>query len=148
MTALSLTNENVTGLVADVLETMCFTRAEAVACVSPSALLCARVRFRGPFSGMFWMWVSQEAGPVLAADFLGVNRSGVSEAHCAVLQLSKMLCGAIVSNFESDCSFDLAEPELTDPRNGPALASRRHFSIDGGEVTIALAVDGCSNGGD
>ena len=137
------------GAVTGVLETMFF--AEAGIAEAPSGLpaLAAALSFRGRPSGEMTVCVSTAALRPLAAGFLGEDESDITETQAAevICEIANMLCGSVVSQLESEKSFDLASPHLI-PAGSSGLESHpghqtttQTFAIQNGTLTVVLRME-------
>ena len=108
----------VSGVTADVLETMFFAEAVAAGCSHAwlADALSARIRFAGSHSGEMRLAISSGAADSLAAGFLGIEALELTEAlrDQVLLELTNILCGALASHLWPDSKLALNSPERTD----------------------------------
>src|SRR5581483_2469259 len=108
--------EPATGIVTEVLETMFFAEAVSADCDGHEWLASAvsdRIGFDGSYSGEMRLSVSLEAASALAAAFLGIEPLETTELLRAqvILELTNILCGAILSRLCPESKLALAPPE-------------------------------------
>ncbi len=137
------------GAVTGVLETMFF--AEAISAGAPEGLpaLAAALSFRGRPSGEMTVCVSTAALRPLAAGFLGEDEANITETQAAevICEIANMLCGSVVSQLESEKSFDLASPRLIPAHHSGLESQTGHqttsqtFAIQSGTLTVALRME-------
>lgn len=135
--------------VSSVLETMFFTAPIDFADGdAESDAVESRVSFRGRPSGVFHLRVSASGARLLAAGFLGQDEDDLSEAQTVqvVCELANMLCGASLSQIESDQIFDLGAPEPVPPGTlleacQDSTAARQSFELESGILTVALHLE-------
>lgn len=134
--------ELLTEAVQTVLETMFFTEPLGMA-PAPDAGLTASVAFHGQPSGELAVSISEGAVRPLAASFLGEDENDITDAQIeqVVCEIANMLCGSVVSRFESDTAFALAPPELL-PADWPWPRSSQTFALENGTLSVALHVAG------
>jgi CheY-specific phosphatase CheX len=100
-----------------VLETMFFATPDTVS-MDPQRpageLIAVSLTFQGSPSGRFQLIVSDLAARTLAANFIGCDDAMSllpGQVTGVMGELANMMCGAVVSEAESDVSFDLDAPE-------------------------------------
>jgi len=138
--------------VGEVLETMFFTEAEPVDAFPPSQgeiqpSIAVVMHFRGMPSGQFWLWLGADTAAALGAGFLGLDPDEVSagEREEITAELANMICGAVVSRFESEAAIELSAPvvvardidfdRIPMPRD-PALVQR--YQLQEGRMAVAF----------
>jgi hypothetical protein len=106
----------------------------------------AEVRFRGEHNGEFRLEIDIVAARPAAADFLGVDVSELTadQVDEVVLELSNMVCGAVLSRVESGSLFRLDKPRMVEA--GGALPSEgEHSSFEaqagGGRLGVKLRME-------
>jgi CheY-specific phosphatase CheX len=132
----------------EVLETMFFTGvAEDNIEEDAASLICAELTFHGQPSGRFGVRVPPRTGRLIAASFLGLDESEVSERQVAdvVCELTNMFCGSVLSRVEAGARFELMHPEIDttnfDWRQLPNAIGCT-FGIEEGTVTIWMTLEG------
>lgn len=128
--------------VPEVLETMFFAMAiENEQAQTSDEAVSVRVLFRGAPSGEFGLRADPGLLATLGAAFLGkfddepLTPAEVSQTAC---ELANMVCGSVLSEAESDCGFDLDEPQIDAHAfgDGPPDCEMR-FELDtGGAMEI------------
>jgi CheY-specific phosphatase CheX len=99
------------------LETMFFTMPDQVSAEThrpAGALIVARMTFQGSPPGRFGIVVSETVARMLAANFIGaedVARLLPAQVAGVIGELTNMICGAMLSELESNANFDLGAPE-------------------------------------
>ena len=136
------------------LETMFFTTPEAVSTElqRPSGeLIAASLSFQGAPPGRFGILVSAPAARRMAANFLGSDeeaRLPPAQVSGIVGELANMICGAMLSELESDANFDISEPATAyagasepgpDFLSGSPVAVR--FELPGGAMVLSFAFE-------
>jgi CheY-specific phosphatase CheX len=115
------------------------------------SLIAASLSFQGAPPGRFRILVSESLARTLAANFLGSD----DEAHLlpaqvagVVGELANIVCGAVLSELETNANFDLSVPESIhrgagDP--GPDFTAGSpsvcRFEMDGGALVIFLTFE-------
>ncbi|HEY1758116.1 MAG TPA: chemotaxis protein CheX [Bryobacteraceae bacterium] len=100
-----------------VLETMFFAMPDKVSAdpERPSgALIAASLTFHGTPPGWFGLLLSEGLAKTLAGNFIGCDDAdALSPAEVAgvIAELSNMLCGAALSDLQSQTNFELSTPE-------------------------------------
>ncbi len=128
-----------------VLETMFFTTIMGARREPPGdSALEPRLSFDGNPSGSFGLKLSAGAARAIAANFLGVEED--SELTCAQIgevacELANMICGAMLSQVESDSTFQISHPSLAEPQAVPAGAVERFFDLDNGALGLWVRFD-------
>lgn len=127
---------------AEVMETMFF--AEAVPCGCSHDWLTAavsdRIVFEGSHSGELRLCVSEEAANSLACAFLGVDPPESTEPLRAqvILELTNILCGAIMSRLWPESKLSLTPPEAAANREPFIAALHRCFDLAEGKLALWL----------
>src|SRR5215831_18147279 len=100
------------------LETMFFTTPDSVS-MDPSRpagkLIASSLTFEGAPPGHFGLLISDPVARSLAANFIGCDdgaRLVPVQVAGVIGELCNMMCGAVLSELESDANFDLSSPEL------------------------------------
>jgi hypothetical protein len=131
-----------------VLETMFFAPVFDEA--DPGASLgCPRVvsrlHFHGKPSGDFEVDADPAVARSLAAGFLGIDDSEVTEAQIdeVMAEFCNMTCGSALSSLGRVEYFSLAVPETSRPGEFAPVVDgvRRGFLLDGGTLSVCLRVD-------
>jgi len=128
---------------AEVLETMFFTEAEPAQCEHAwlESAACARARFAGSHIGEMQLGVSEEAVVPIAASFLGLEATELTEGQRGQVleELTNILCGAMLSRIWPQSKLAIAPPELTNWREWPnEQALHRCFVIPEGKLAISI----------
>jgi CheY-specific phosphatase CheX len=113
---------------------------------SPEADLAVKLTFEGSPSGSLTLRVSGTTASQIAADFLGLDESGLSAAQVeeVVCELANMICGSVLSRVESTTTFRLAAPRLlaAEERRLPHVAADRRaahaVAIGNGTLTATV----------
>jgi CheY-specific phosphatase CheX len=131
----------------EVLETMFFTGvAEEDGQEDTVPLLSAQLTFHGNPSGRFGVRMPVPTGRLIAASFLGLDESEISDQQIAdvVCELSNMFCGSVLSRIEAGALFELAHPEIdtqnADWRQLPDVAGYT-FGIEEGTITLWITLE-------
>jgi CheY-specific phosphatase CheX len=127
----------------EVLETMFFTEAELANCEHGWLALapCARIHFEGSHSGEMLLGVSAEAADPIAASFLGLDPTELTDAERGqvIQELSNILCGAMLSHLWPESNLALASPELTAWQDWLEVgALHRCFTLPEGMLAISI----------
>jgi hypothetical protein len=99
--------------VSETLELMCFTGLLGKCGTRPSGdILCASVRFHGDADGMVRLSLSAATACDLTAAFLGLENQEVSSehVHSVAVELTNMICGAMLSYHAENARFHLEQP--------------------------------------
>lgn len=135
--------EDACRVAAEVLETMFFAQAVPAACSHDwlSSAVSDRIAFEGSHSGELRLSVSAEAADSLASAFLGLDPPELTEALRAqvILELTNILCGAIMSHLWPESKLALRPPEIAaakPPDFGSAL--HRCFELPEGKLALWL----------
>ncbi len=143
--------------VKEVLETMFYIFAEPISAVEDLAegrlmldSIHCRLEFEGPGQGWIDIFLAQNLGPRLAANFLGQDEEEVSAdiALDAAKELTNMIAGRFLVLLEPQKSFDLGLPRaetvglvnvapfLSEPNKNIVLQSEE------GALAISLCLEG------
>jgi|SRR5215472_481271 len=138
--------EKVLGSVsAAVLETMFFEEAVESACEHGwlEAAVSARLSFNGSHTGEFQLSVSPQAARAIAAGFLGLDAEELTETQPGqvILELTNILCGAVMSNLWPDSSLALDPPQLAVTQGIQPGFLHRCFQLPDGPVAISIRVE-------
>lgn len=136
----------------DVLERMFFVEVVGDSVPPVSAALPAIeacLPFEGDPPGYFTLAVTTAAARPIAADFLGVDETEVTDqqVEAVVSELANMVCGSLLSQVESTATFRLGAPRILPAQDRPASLSggtRRtvhSVEIAGGVVTASLTTE-------
>jgi CheY-specific phosphatase CheX len=99
--------------VSETLELMCFTGLLGKCASRPSGdVMCASVRFHGDADGMVRLSVPENTALDLTASFLGLDTQEVSadHVHSVAVELTNMICGAMLSYHAGNARFHLDQP--------------------------------------
>jgi len=126
---------------AEVLETMFFTSlAEEGEPVPPitGPLVCPNLSFRGPCSGRLGLRIPLETGRQIAANFLGLEGSEVTQSQLqdVLCELSNMICGSVLSRLESGSIFELLHPEIGPGETAGSPAVSRTLALEDGVLEV------------
>ena len=116
------------GAISEVLETMFFEEVVGDAPV-PSEGLAARVAFNGAPSGVFTLAADRRAARSLAASFLALENSEVTELQMGevIREMTNMICGSVLSRLEPQAALELRAPELVPPASAAGLCCSLAF---------------------
>jgi CheY-specific phosphatase CheX len=127
----------------DVLETMFFTGIEGLADADapPSGPhLGVRLAFAGTPSGMLTLRISEASARSLASNFLAAEADEPlpdAPLGAVVGELANMICGALLSQVQSETHFHLSSPELM-PSGAVQPDCRPTQSLNLGDGTLDL----------
>jgi CheY-specific phosphatase CheX len=81
---------------------------------STGAEIAAGLTFAGKSSGSLLLRVSAAAARQIAADFLGLDESELSDLKTSEVlrELANMICGSVLSRLESAATFHLGAPRI------------------------------------
>ena len=131
---------------AGVLETMFFEEAEKTECEHGwlETAISVRVRFDGSHCGEFVLSVAPAAANCIAAGFLGLDPEEMTEAQPGqvILELTNILCGAVMSNLWPESSLSLETPELVSSGYSLPGGMHRCFSLPDGPVAVSIRLCG------
>jgi CheY-specific phosphatase CheX len=136
------------------LETMFFAMPETVS-MDPrrpaGERIAASLAFQGSPAGRFGLVVSDPVARTLAANFIGCDESEdlrPDQVAAVIGELANMICGAVLSELESDANFDLCPPRTIhvgadepDPDFTAGSPSISHFEFPGGALVLFLAFE-------
>ncbi len=149
--------------VQEVLESMCFLPVlpcdeadpgEATASQlarDPAAAAAVRLSFSGPFTGSLELIADSSALRVMAANFLGEEEDSICvvDHERVLLELSNMICGAVLHQQDSSRLFTLDSPVLISVSEcrEPAVATAgwQHFLAGDGWLTVGFHSDGAAS---
>jgi CheY-specific phosphatase CheX len=123
----------------DVLESMCFVGILGSAAETPDeGWLSARLDFSGVYTGSFGIGASQNAGKLIASNFLGQETAEVSmeQIEEVLCELSNMICGSFLSRYRHADLFDLSHPACDPYGHISALAISQTLEIEEGFLRI------------
>ena len=127
---------------AGVLETMFFEEAVESACNHAwiESALSVHVRFDGSHTGEFLMSVSPGAAQCIACGFLGIDPEELLEGQCGqvLLELTNILCGAVMSHLFPESSLNLDPPEAVPSGAVPPGSMHRCFQLPDGPVAVSI----------
>jgi hypothetical protein len=128
----------VTSVTQEVLETMFFSEAEAVACGHESDWIAARVRFSGDPSGELTVMLSRELALAASAGFLAEDAGEVTaeQLNQVSCELANIICGAILSRLHPQARVTLGVPELAHPDFGDAV--HQCFATPEGMLAVTI----------
>jgi len=142
-------NQVLSDAVAEVLETMFFVTSEgappAEALGEPEIL--AELRFEGEPSGSFSIRITRSVAQSVAADFLGAEVPDVSEQQVldVVREMANMICGSVLSRVESEATFRLSTPQVSEgePESRRALSASAELAVEvrGGAMSVAIRTE-------
>ena len=129
---------------AGVLETMFFEEAVESECEHGwlENSITTRVNFTGSHAGSFFLSVSPVAARAIAAGFLGLDPEELVDGQGAqvILELTNILCGAIMSHLWPESSLSLDSPVQAPCPALPACTMHRCFQMPDGPVAIFIQV--------
>jgi len=127
---------------AGVLETMFFEEAVETACQHAwiESALSVKVQFNGSHRGEFLMSVSAGAAQCIACGFLGIDPEELLEGQCGqvLLELTNILCGAVMSRLFPESSLNLDPPEAVPSGAVPSPSIHRCFQLPDGPVAVSI----------
>jgi len=102
--------------------------------------LSARLDFEGRPEGSLLLKVTPAAARSIAADFLAEDEEALTpqQVEDVIRELTNMICGAALSRLESDTSFRLGAPHLTDDSAPEDFTNPATRSVDIGAGTITV----------
>jgi CheY-specific phosphatase CheX len=129
---------------AGVLETMFFEEAVASVCEHswlPTAI-SAHLTFDGSHCGEFVLSVSPDTARSIAAGFLGLDPEEMTAAQPGdvLLELSNIICGALMSTLWPESSLSLGTPDLTGAEHSFPDAMHCCFTLPDGMVAVSLGL--------
>lgn len=136
----------------DVMETMFFAGVLGEAPQDAEECgdwVAAVVEFRGMPSGALALRISSAAAAAAASNFLGAAEADAppDRVREVVCELANMVCGSILSRFESDVAFDLRPPRVIEPGGQPdpgvprAAAVSCVYELEEGFLSASLALE-------
>ncbi len=135
--------------VVEVLEQMCFLPVdgsgyEESGWENKEELPAARLMYSGPFAGALEVVADSPALCVMAANFLGESEESIGEEDQAkvLLELTNMICGAILHQQDSARLFTLGSPVLVTAESRleglKTAAGWQYFEVAGGRLMIRM----------
>jgi CheY-specific phosphatase CheX len=124
-----------------VLETMCYAEPLPITGVEEGqAFLRAKLPFRGTYSGVFHLEITEDAGRSLATTFLGEDEEVPAAQMASVIcELTNMICGSMLSTLDAHADIELGAPEMVEDTGAFAEATvRKAFEIDCGQMAVAI----------
>jgi len=124
-----------------VLETMCYAEPLPITGLEEGqAFLRAKLPFRGTYSGVFHLEITEDAGRSLATTFLGVDEDVPSAQMASVIcELTNMICGSMLSTLDAHADIQLGAPEMVEEAGAFSEAMvRKAFEIDRGQMAVAI----------
>jgi len=129
-------------VIAEVLETMFFEEAVPATCEHEwfQTAVSARLEFSGSHSGELRLCVSASAVPSIAAGFLGVDPEDLApgQAGQVILELTNILCGAVMSRLWPESSLALDPPALGTWLDGSADFAHHCFQLPDGPIAVSM----------
>jgi CheY-specific phosphatase CheX len=130
--------------VTDTLEKMFFSESFPAPDASPGDdPVRSVVGFSGDAAGWLELSVAATQATMLAADFLGIERSEVNTAEVESVcgEMANMICGSLVSTVAPTSRFALSHPEITESVQ-PAVANliSRGYQTETGNLRVLLHV--------
>ena len=131
----------------EVLEAMFFAGVtEEVSQPVGNAVISAELTFHGNPSGRFGIQIAHATSRVIAASFLGLDETEVSEEQIVdvVCELTNMICGSVLSRVEAGARFELMHPEIDLGNADWRLAKNAvgaTFGVEEGSVTLWMIFD-------
>lgn len=126
----------------EVLETMFFADAVEAGCSHEwlGSAVSDRIAFEGSHSGELRLCVSSEAADGLACAFLGVEPLEVTELlrGQVILELTNILCGAILSHVWPESKLALRPPECVEKEQASGAALHCCFDLPYGKLGVWL----------
>ena len=103
--------------------------------------IAAGLTFEGEPSGSLLLRLTTAAARQIAADFLGIDETEISENQISevVRELTNMICGSVLSRVESAATFNLGAPRIVPPSEEPAgsLTNTRYcVQLSNGRLTV------------
>jgi CheY-specific phosphatase CheX len=135
------------------LETMCFTAPDATSADPsrpPGELIASHLTFAGAPPGRFGAVVSAPVARNIAANFLGAEDDAAvrpEQVREVVGELTNMICGAVLSELESNVNFDLSAPApvlVAETEPGPDYLEYPvtcRLEMPGGAIVLYLAFE-------
>jgi len=126
----------------EVLETMFFADAQPVGCEHSwmNDALSARVAFNGSHVGFMVLAASHDAAASIAAAFLGSESGEMAEVEEGevILELSNILCGALLSRLWPESSLLLEAPQLVNAELNAVGPLHCCFALEEGNLSISV----------
>lgn len=130
-----------TSAASDVLESMCFVDILGPGTEAPdNDWLWTRLDFSGSGAGSFGIGTSQNAGKLIASNFLGHETTEVSmeQMEEVLCELSNMICGSFLSRYRPADLFDLSHPVLDLQGHTSATTLSLALAIEEGSLCLWL----------
>ena len=136
------------------LETMFFTTPDGISTDlgrPEGELIAASLTFQGAPPGRFGIVISTPAASAMAINFFGAEDDAVlppADVAGVIGELANMICGAMLSELESDANFNISEPATSyagagepgpDFLSGTPAAVR--FEVPGGAIVLSFAFE-------
>jgi hypothetical protein len=133
------------GAVAEVLERMFFLEGLTEAPEPPpeAETVLVYLSFEGNPPGCFEMRLAREAASNIAADFLGEDRTALTDQQSTdvTLELANMICGAVLSRIESNAAFRLGVPRIAAEKTGQkGPKEETRYTVETGSGTLTAAI--------
>ena len=129
-------------VMAEVLATMFFADCEPAPCNHAwlASAFTAQLGFAGRHVGETLVSVSSPAAQSIASGFLGLDPRETNEADCrqVVLELSNILCGAILSRLWPDSKLMLSAPGPATWESGLEGSAHRCFNTPEGSLAWCI----------
>jgi CheY-specific phosphatase CheX len=134
--------EAITGSTSQVLENMFFAEPLDGNGTAPADPVQSGIEFEGSVSGAMTVSVDRACADRLACDFLGVEAGEISEQQVVevLTELTNMICGALMSRFETGSTLTLTQPEIVAEDWHAERPGWLRQSFDLGDGTLAVAV--------
>jgi CheY-specific phosphatase CheX len=136
------------------LETMFFTTPDRVSAdpQRPAGeLIAASLTFQGAPPGRFGVVMSEPVARTIATNFLGAEdgkRLPPAQVRGVIGELANIICGAVLSELESNANFDLSSPapvQVGADEPGPDYATGSpvtcRFEMPEGAIVLSLAFE-------
>ena len=77
-------------------------------------IIISRLKFSGPFSGYFLLYIPRELAESLTTNFMGIDEDNISQDYVTstVKEIINMITGNAFRNFDDQAIFNLEIPEL------------------------------------
>jgi CheY-specific phosphatase CheX len=146
-----MTNQTIDSCVTEsvnkVLETMFFSAPLGPAEPETGAhVIQAQLAFNGRPGGTFRLGLSASCARTMAADFLGEEPETLTDLASGqvICEMANMICGTLLSQWESEEIFQLDAPELVVPGSEDARLPetvptvQQSFELENGILTVTL----------
>jgi len=132
-----------TGL--ETLEKMFFTAPDRVCAdsgVPAGDLIAVHLTFQGDPPGGFAVLVTAAVARSLAANFLGLDDATPAQVREVCGELANIVCGAVLSELQSNANFSLSTPIVGLPDSLPAcLPISCRFELPAGDIVFSIAFE-------